>query len=448
MNDDTRPNILYILTDQQNAEMMSCTGNPYLHTPAMDSLFAGGVRFEKAYTVYPLCSPARASMFSGKMPQELGYQGNFHDMKEEDRLQGLGHLLTEAGYECAYGGKWHVDHGYIDLHYDHGFEKICGFDDNELPKKCAQYLSRDHGKPFFLVAGFDNPHNICEWGRHQQPPWCSLPEAPRVEECPSLPANYLISAYEPWPITAHRHDYMYNYGHIPPNMDVNYIRRQRWAYARLTEEVDKRIGVILDSLRKNGLENDTIVIFSSDHGEQAGSHGLTHKMVMYDESTRIPFIFSGKRIAHNGEVNRTHLVSNCLDFYATICDYAHVQMPDRHKGKSLKPYLEGTDSAAIREFVPAEADMGEMRKKSRMIRTGRYKYVAYKRGIWPEQLFDMEKDPGEMVNLAYDSRYTDILLHHRELLRKWLIEENDPFGGGHYAHPDVKPMVPGDSYYK
>ena len=173
-----RPNILYIFTDQQSADAMSCAGNGDLCTPGMDRLAANGARFRNAYCSYPLCTPRRASMFTGKMPHELGITGNGAPVPEERVPMGLGNVLSEAGYDCAYAGKWHVPQIAIPDR-EHGFRRICGFDDNSIAATCAEFMAEDRDRPFFLVAAFDNPHNICEWGREQfgdnKAPWGSLP---------------------------------------------------------------------------------------------------------------------------------------------------------------------------------------------------------------------------------------------------------------------------------
>ena len=122
-----KPNILYIFTDQQFAGAMSCAGNEDVHTPSLDRLAAEGVRFEKAYCAFPLCTPSRASMFAGRWPHELGIKGNGVPIGEAFQPEELGHLLSNAGYDCAYGGKWHVPE--IAIPDGHGFRNINGFDD-------------------------------------------------------------------------------------------------------------------------------------------------------------------------------------------------------------------------------------------------------------------------------------------------------------------------------
>jgi arylsulfatase A-like enzyme len=440
-----RPNILYIFTDQQSHEAMSCAGNARLRTPAMDALAEAGVRFDNAYCTFPLCTPARASMFTGRWPHEVGITGNNMPIDEAFRERELGHVLSAAGYECAYGGKWHIPQ--IAIPEGHGFRRICGFDDVLLPEKCAEFLLHPHDRPWLLVASFDNPHNICEWGRDQPLPWGDIGDPPPPEACPPLPANHPIAPYEPTAVRRHRGRYTER-GLVGDYSPEDW-RRLRWAYYRLTEKVDAQIGRIMEALRQSEYADDTLVIFSSDHGDQAGAHMLSHKFVFYDETARVPFIFAGAGVARRGEVDE-HLVTNGCHLYLTICDYAGVEPPEGLLGHSLRPLLEGRDLERPDEYVVSEARMEVFADgcEGRMVRSRRHKYVAYEKGRPREELYDLQADGGEMVNLAADARHAEVLREHREYLREWCRATQDTFGGGHYAHPATPFMLPGDGYYR
>jgi arylsulfatase A-like enzyme len=439
---DQRPNILYIFTDQQYAGAMSCAGNSDLDTPAMDRMAAGGVRFESAYCTYPLCTPSRASMFVGRMPHEVGITGNNQPISEAFRQQELGHLLSNAGYECVYGGKWHVPQ--ISIPKGHGFRSICGFDDVGLPVRCREFLQGPHDKPFLLVASFDNPHNICEWRRQQNVPWGPIGEPPRVEDCPPLPANYAVPPFEPEAIRIITRGNPRIYP--GDNYSDEQWRRYRWAYYRLVEHVDAQIGQILDALDETGLADKTLIVFSSDHGDGHGAHHLVQKSFLYEEAMNVPFLVSMPGVTKPGHVDDRHLISSCLDFYATVCDYAGIELPDGVEGRSVRPLLSGEDGVAWRDHVVAETFWQGHNCDGRLVRTDRYKYVAYTWGAYREQLFDMVADPGEMVNLAVYSKYDSVLQQHRDLLRAWCERTGDTFYGHHYSHPGIPYMVPGDEY--
>jgi arylsulfatase A-like enzyme len=445
-----RPNILFICTDQQSASALSCAGHPDVSTPALDRLAQSGVRFTQSYCTYPLCTPARASMFSGRMPHEVGITGNDQPIDERFRQEELGHLLSAAGYECIYGGKWHVPE--IAIPEGHGFRSICGFDDVALPHRVAEALRDPQARPFFLVASFDNPHNICEWRRQQNVPWGPIgaspggedpPNAPpRMEECPSLPANYAIPPFEPEAIRiiSGANPRIYPDARYTPEQ----WRRYRWGYYRLVEKVDAQIGQILNVLDETGLAENTVVIFTSDHGDAAGSHHLAQKSFLYQEQTNVPFIV---RVPGGpaGRVDDRHLISNGLDLYATICDLAGVDLPLGIEGRSVLPLLDAPD-APWTDHLVAETHWRGNNCDGRMVRTAQFKYVAYSWGAYREALYDLKNDPGEMVNLAVRSTYAVVLQQHRDLLRAWCARTSDTFYGHHYSHRDLPFIVPGDLY--
>lgn len=212
------------------------------------------------------------------------------------------------------------------------------------------------------------------------------------------------------------------------------------------EKVDAQIGQILEALKDAGLAHNTLVIFSSDHGDGHGSHHLVQKTFMYEEAARVPLLVSMPGVTKAGHVDSGHLVSDGLDFYATICDFAGVELPPGLHGRSLRPLLDGTENVEWTDHLVAETHFGKADSEARMVRTERYKYVVYGWGAYREQLFDMERDPGEMVNLAVYSKYRDVLQHHRDLLRDCCEKTNDTFNGHHYSHPKIPFRVPGDEY--
>ena len=191
---ERRPNILFIITDQQYAGAMSCAGNPDVYTPNMDSLAETGVRFTRAYCTHPLCGPQRASFMTGLFPHQNGAISNNTPINPEYKGRTLGNLLADAGYDCALSGKWHVP-GTTPA--ESGLEVICGNRDDEVPLRSIEFMQRDRDNPFFLFASFLNPHDICQVARNQPLPQGPVPEPATVEECPNLPANFAIPPYSP-----------------------------------------------------------------------------------------------------------------------------------------------------------------------------------------------------------------------------------------------------------
>lgn len=431
-----RPNILYIMTDQQFAGAMSCAGNPYLRTPNMDALAAMGTRFEKNYCTQPLCIPSRTSMFTGRMPHETGITHNHRAL--DDRLwhmPNMGRIFTDAGYECGYIGKWHIAIP-PDQPAVHGFSTVrCLVSarsrekDHDIPGECRQFLHRDRRQPFLLVASFFNPHDACEWARGEPLPMGSIPPVPPPGECPPLPENFEIPAGEP--------DILRRLQQEAPRVypttkwTPGKWRQYRWAYYRLVEKVDTQIGRLLRILRETGLEDNTLIIFSADHGDGHSAHRWNQKQVLYEEAARVPLIVSWRGVTKPGHVDGTHLTASGLDLIPTMCDYAGIRPPKSLRGYSLRASAEGRYPSAWRDCVVTETEFCNFGKSQgvtgRMLRTGRYKYIVYSNGLPREQLFDMEHDPGEMVSLGALPEYKTVLRNHRARLAAWCRQTGDRF---------------------
>ena len=434
----SRPNILYVFTDQQSHDAMSCTGNSNLSTPALDRLAADGTRFSNAYVANPVCSPSRAAMFTCRWPHQVGMMNNSGAIPDEMKPTCLGPVMSRAGYDCGYAGKVHVP-GLFDAVDGHGFREVAPCGDNGLPSACDAFLREERDKPFFLVASFVNPHAICEYGRFHHTPFADVGEPPCLADCPNLPANYDIPAYEPEAIRMwQRRQQILEIHH---NYTPEDWRRYRWGYNRLVEYVDAQIGQIMQSLEDAGHADDTIVVFSADHGDGQGAHRLGQKWTFYEESAKVPLIFRGPGIVASG-LPEDALANAGLDLGPTICDLCDVDMPDEWPGESLKPLLTGEGEPPERKAVFCENELHGMGVQGRMVRTARFKYSVYAKFKNREQLVDLKEDPGEMVNLAVESRYSAVLTVHRNLLYDWCVSTNDWFGG-QYEYPDKPIVLPG-----
>ena len=190
-----RPNIIYIMTDQQAAQAVGYAGNPDVKTPNIDRLAERGVRFSNAYCAFPLSGPSRSAMFTGYNPGAVGLRINGTPLNDTLRENTLGQMMSDGGYETAYAGKWHVHTNPLPAKHAFGFERLHGFGDEGLAESVVEYLQRDHDKPFFLVASFNNPHNICQYARQQNLPDGEIEEVP-LDSCPNLPTNFAIAPYD------------------------------------------------------------------------------------------------------------------------------------------------------------------------------------------------------------------------------------------------------------
>ena len=362
-------------------------------------------------------------MWTGLMPHQAGVDRNTIKIPEAFRSRELGILLSQAGYDCGYAGKWHLAN--YTISDEHGFEKLERAYDPDVTKACVKYLKRDRKKPFFLVASYNNPHDICGWAYHRNFSRCKnghIEDGP-PEKWPDLPKNYGIPLREP-PIVQQYHA---GGGQFPTE---GWTRQDwqhyRYAYYRMVERVDWEIGQVLDTLRSKGLEDNTVIIFSSDHGDGLGAHGWNQKWVFYDECSRVPFIVSHKNRTTK-RFDDKHLVSQGLDLYATILDYAGVKQLYPTAGRSLRPLAEGRAPEKWRDHVVSEMWMNYPTPLGRMVRTDRYKYTAWSEGKTREMLVDLHEDPGEMFNLVGSEKLKGVLNHHRGLLAEHCKNINDPF---------------------
>jgi arylsulfatase A-like enzyme len=211
--------------------------------------------------------------------------------------------------------------------------------------------------------------------------------------------------------------YYYMNDHVRNNWTEEDWRLHHWIYHRLTEDVDRQVGTILDALKESGLDQNTIVVFTSDHGDMDGSHKMVHKTQFYEEAARVPFIVAGPGVVQG--IDRQHLVSASVDLVPTFCDFAGAAIPEGVQGLSIKPLVEGKEPDHWRDFVISETNLG------RMVRSARYKYCQFKGGEPREMLIDMEKDPGEMKNLAGMDVYENVLEEHRSMLYDWTHKTGD-----------------------
>ena len=394
---------------------MSCAGNPDLHTPNMDLLASRGVRFTNAYCAFPLSGPSRAAMFTGYMPSQSGMIENEMPLVDSLRTNTLGSLVAAEGYDCAYAGKWHVNTVTIP-DGEFGFRRIKDNGDIGLAESCVEYLKeRDKKEPFFLVASFINPHNICEYARGQKTPHATVTE-PSLEECPNLPENFAVSPYD---ASVLRFEQDQNYKLYPTtSYDPDHWRRYRNAYYRLTEAVDAEIGKIIAEIDRQNLWKNTVIIFTSDHGDGNGAHHWNQKTALYEEVVGVPMIVCLPGGKNAGSVSDA-LINNGIDLMPSVCDWTGASLPEGRKGVSYRDAAE--KEAEGQQFIVTETNFNQTAGTlGWMVRTPKYKYVLYDKGQYREQLFDMSEDRLEMRNLAVESKYRDVLLEHRAILENWL----------------------------
>jgi len=401
---EKKANILLIISDQLGLDAIGAHGCKDVRTPNLDRLIAGGTTFLESHSTSPVCSPARGSIMTGLMPAETGVVANGVPIHKS--RPNLGQWFGARGYETIYCGKWHLPGGYQPnvpgFHTLPAGRAQGDLSDTAVSHACEAYLhNRPKDKPYLMVASFMQPHDICYWGnvRQRRMPK-GLPFPQLRDQLPKLPPNNKSRPKAPKWLESRRVD----------DYSDEQWRYYLYIYARMVEMLDADVGRLLQAVEDSGQADNTVIVFTSDHGDGRGRHKHVSKWYAYDEAMKVPLVVScPRRIAKR--VDRTHLVSG-IDIMPTLCDYAGIEKPKPCTGKSLKPLLEGRDAKWRSHLV---ADFGPA---GHIVRTGQYKYTTYK-GDPVEQLFDMQADPWEMKNLCDNAEYAPVMAAHRKLLAEF-----------------------------
>ena len=436
-------NILLIICDQLSAQALAAWGSPYGSTPNIDRIIGNGVRFETAYTNCPLCQPARASLWTGLYPHQTGVlsNGRLHPVPEvPDSVATLGSVFSKAGYRTVHFGKQH-DAGSL-----RGFERFplegkeiadadpswpVNYDtrqDRNTREQTVDFLSSyADPRPYLAVADLNNPHDICSWigefqGRKELiSPDCALPPLPdnlyrdegQFEKLP-LPIQYICCAHN-------RQAQMAEW-------DETRIRHYLCAYHHYISRVDTEIGKILATLEGRSDAEDTLIVFTADHGDSMCGRWMgTKHTSFYDETTKIPLVFAGPGI--EGEKGRAISgLTSLIDLFPTLCDYAGIDIPSTVAGRSLMPWMVDHKEKPPHTYVVSQwhTEWGFTIEPGRMIRTNRYKYTHYLEGNG-EELYDLIDDPGELNNLVDHPGFQKVLKEHRAILKEHTEITNDPY---------------------
>jgi choline-sulfatase len=346
---------------------------------------------------------------------------------------GLGHLFRSAGYDAVFAGKQHLPSQLTAQ--DLGFEILSWDQRDRLAVEASAFLRRPHERPWLFAVNFINPHDICFQALQQYPgneryqqildrtkepldeirQALELPgfDAASADEsaidryCPPLPDNLEPDPQEPRAFNVPLDEAPFRW-HARDRWGEREWRLHRLVYHRLTERVDSQIAVLLDALETSGHIEDTVVIFTSDHGDMDGSHRLEHKSFFYDESLRVPLIIHDPSSERRGVIDH-HLCQNGIDLMATCCDYAGIEQPAHNRGLSWRRLLQG-NPAGWRDGVYTENMIGTCWV------TQQFKYCRYTACGVEEQLFDLANDPGEKCSRHADPAYTEALANLRESL--------------------------------
>ena len=415
-----RPNIVFVITDDQRWDAMGCAGHPFLKTPNMDRLAREGAMFTNAFVTTPLCSPSRSSFLTGQYVHTTGVIANGRAMTPiSHRLVTFPRLLKDAGYESAYVGKWHMGNDDAPrpgfdrwvsfkgqgvyrnpvLNVDGKPERKDGYITDIISDYAVDFINREHAKPFVLYVAHKAVHGPFtpaerHAGMYETEP---LPQRPNVnDDMSGKPAVRRERLKE----------------HAKTKVGEKLIRDQ----LRCLLSVDEGLGRILDALDAKKLADDTLVIFTSDNGYLWNEHDLGDKRAAYEESIRVPLLMRYPKLIKPG-TKPTEMALN-IDVAPTVLQLAGATVPKDVHGKSLVPIFEGKlglwRGAALFEYFMEERFP---RVPSwRALRTDRWKYIHYPDVADADELYDLQTDPYEMKNLIADPRAADQLLSMKTAL--------------------------------
>lgn len=452
-----RPNIILLVADDHRLQSIGGYGDRQVRTPNLDEMMREGTSFHRTYTmggtVAAVCVPARAALHTG-----VGWFRASRDYRSDiieeqiaisPELPTLGAVLGQAGYRTFATGKWHNDKSSFAASFQdaagiffggdgdpmqlpvHDFDPVGAYPDEKayvdgrfstdlFADKAIECL-RSHAAnsardPLFLYVAFTSPHDP----RSAPEPFGS-----------SYSPNDIVLTDNAWP--AHPFDN----GELEirderleawPRKSAN-IRRHIVDYYGMISHMDARIGDIVRTVRETGLEDDTVMIYTSDHGLALGQHGLMGKQNLYEHSVLVPLIAKGPDIPCGRNIDA---LAQQYDLFPTICELAGVSVPKGVDGMSLIPHFVGGNA------VPGRTEVGAVyRDLQRMICDGKWKLIRYYRadgdcaGTECLQLFDLENDPLELCNLAYLSEYAGCVAALIAKLEAWMLCHGDPMSQGH-----------------
>jgi arylsulfatase len=410
-----KPNVLLIFSDQQHWQAMGVV-DPFFDTPNLDALAKESVVFERSFCTTPQCSPSRSSLLTGFYPSATGVIGNVGAAGGAAMDQPtLAPELQASGYRTGYFGKWHL--GNKEIACAGWDQKIFKTHDSTAEEGALGFLSdpTTRSKPFALFVSINNPHDIYKFKRHE-------PGARQI----ALPPSWEGESFDGKP-PIQKQFMEADQGKAIVGKPRAEWERYHDCYREKTRLYDKHVGVILDELKRQGQWENTIVIVTSDHGDMDAQHKLIFKgPFMYEHMVRVPLMIrvperfggsDGKRVADADIVN--------VDIVPTLRELCGMPAKPSH-GLSLAPLLTGEGDYQARDFV-----VGQYYSKQRwvnpirMIRTEEFKLNRHIR--WGDELYDLEKDPHELKNLADEPAYVAIKEGLVQKLDRWISDHADPF---------------------
>jgi len=432
------PNIIFIFSDQQRHRTTRIGGNPLIQTPNLDRLGTEGAYFENAFSSCPICSPYRAQVMTGRYAHANGVPCNEYKLFDDQAF--FSQVCKDAGYRTGFFGKWHLGYPPYSPDKRYGFDVMnannCFDNQYDVPHNhneedtviakewsptfetnaAIRFLNDCHDQapdaPFLMMMSWTPPH----WPYDQYPDRFKLYDPADIELPPSVPEELREQT-----------------------------RRETADYFGGVSAIDHELGRVLDWLDEHGLTQNTIVAYSSDHGDHIGAHGYgkakdkhmprhlrASKQTPYEESIHVPFLLRYPEKMDSGQ--RPSVLFNSVDVMPTLLGLAGLPVPDSVQGRDLSGSVRGErieepDSAYFQILGPGWPNRGLCVGYWRAVRTHRWTYARWQKTneVW---LFDLENDPHQMTNLADDPAHKPVRDELETRLRQWLRETEDPFETG------------------
>lgn len=456
MSHNARPNILFLLTDDQRYNTIHALGNEEIITPNMDELVRRGTAFTEAHipggTSGAVCMPSRAMLNTGRTLFHI--EGEGQSIPEDHTT--LGECLKGNGYNCFGTGKWHNgppaftrsfnmgDNVFFGGMWDHWNVPTCYYDptgeyDNEInfvvnfwrdnhPDKihCDKFNPGVHSstlltdttidflnnyksdEPFFTYTAYLAPHDP----RTMPEKFKKLYDPKKIK----VPENFQEQHFE-FGVSTIRDEVL-----IPYPRTKEAVQKEIADYYAMITHLDYEIGRVIDALKRNGQYDNTIIILAGDNGLAIGNHGLMGKQNHYDHSVRVPLVFAGPGIP-KGEKRDQYVY--LLDIFPTLCEMLNIKTPKSVEGKSFYKAIDD------KTFKTRDNLFFAYNELIRSVKDERYKLIQYRTVIKKDQLFDLKEDPMEMNDLSSDPKYKDKINELKELLQKYKVEWDDlshPYG--------------------
>ena len=434
---DPKPNIIFILTDDQRFDALGYAGNELITTPEMDRLAQDGTYFKNAMVTTPICAASRASILTGLYERTHNFNFQTGNVREEYMVNSYPRILKENGYHTAFYGKYGVRYDRLDKQFDiyESYDRDNSFDDRRgyyykildkdtvhltryTGQKALDYISQvDAEKPFCLSLSFSAPH--AHDPAEEQYFWQE--ESDTLLQDISMPGPELGED---------------KYFEAQPKIVRDGFNRLRWTwrfdtpekyqhsvkgYYRMISGIDREIGKIRQQLKAKGIDKNTVIILMGDNGYFLGERQLAGKWLLYDNSVRVPLIVYDPRVAH--QKDNKALALN-IDVPSTILDLAGIEQPKSWQGKSLMPIASNNTDNLQRDTALIE-HIWEFEEipPSEGVRTEEWKYFRYINDKTIEELYNVKKDPKEIENLIGKKKYEGVADKLRSKLEE-LIEKN------------------------